>query len=224
LSARSADLLRKLLSVDSDEAESHATRESVSVQKVGADQVLESQDDGSGIRVHIPYFGVIKIARNGLSKEKVASIPAAGSSYQASPLKTTNTSTISDSNSTHGHHDGTVSFPPSTTDTRVSRINPSPSQVASFALAGLHEIVPSPIDATPLGANIAQVDPSHLATQGQLSSNVPPLDYEGYPELAACSDEWAFQGVDLAFFDSLMRNTAQEGDVNVDWANMGQVS
>ncbi|EHK96624.1 hypothetical protein M7I_7674 [Glarea lozoyensis 74030] len=41
----------------------------------------------------------------------------------------------------------------------------------------------------------------------------PMLDDRAYPGLAAGADEWAFQGVDLAFFDSLMGNTGDEGNV-----------
>jgi hypothetical protein len=33
----------------------------------------------------------------------------------------------------------------------------------------------------------------------------------GYPELAAGSEDWAFQGVDMAFFENIMRNVG--GDV-----------
>jgi len=36
------------------------------------------------------------------------------------------------------------------------------------------------------------------------------LQYEEYPDLTAAGEEWAFQGVDMAFFDSIMRSTIDE--------------
>jgi hypothetical protein len=42
-------------------------------------------------------------------------------------------------------------------------------------------------------------------------SNLSPLMRGGYPELAAGSEDWAFQGVDMAFFENIMRNVG--GDV-----------
>ncbi|KAE8369901.1 hypothetical protein BDV27DRAFT_104398 [Aspergillus caelatus] len=44
-----------------------------------------------------------------------------------------------------------------------------------------------------------------------LSLTPSPLAQGGYPELAAGSEDWAFQGVDMAFFESIMRNAG--GDI-----------
>ncbi|KAL2145260.1 hypothetical protein VTI28DRAFT_7628 [Corynascus sepedonium] len=63
-----------------------------------------------------------------------------------------------------------------------------------------------PISRRPLTANVAchpqEIEPPRLSHDGfQLSGQ------EGFPSITASVDEWAFQGVDMAFFDSLTRGT-----------------
>ena len=70
LSAQSANLLRRLLTIEVETADSypHCDR-MVSVQEAGTEAALPHQDGDAVVSVHIPYFGIIKIAREGISKE-----------------------------------------------------------------------------------------------------------------------------------------------------------
>ncbi|KAJ4298039.1 hypothetical protein N0V90_005938 [Kalmusia sp. IMI 367209] len=111
LSAQSAELLRRLLSIEINLANGRHGGEKVSVQEAGSGTMLQEKENDGSVSMHIPYFGIIKIARED------------------------HPSLI--------HH-------------------------------GLSD---------------------------------PTLQLDTYPEMTAAGEDWAFQGVDLAFFDSLMRST-----------------
>ncbi|KAF2630544.1 hypothetical protein BU25DRAFT_335593 [Macroventuria anomochaeta] len=143
LSAESADLLRRLLAVQAeslDEGGGFARR--VSVHDTAAEAGLpDTLLDDSVVSVHVPYFGVIKIAREGVSKQAPVDV-----------------STI-------------------TTRSQVTSDNTNLSE-SSF-----YEVLPT-----------------------------NPMQYEQTPELAAGGADWPFQGVDMAFFDSLMSTVGSQGN------------
>jgi hypothetical protein len=57
----------------------------------------------------------------------------------------------------------------------------------------------------------------------QLQNGLSELwQYGEYPELAAGAEYWAFQGVDAAFFESLMRSTGNERDKDAEWTSEGR--
>lgn len=64
----------------------------------------------------------------------------------------------------------------------------------------------SPVPAT--GASEAAL---HFEPQFQNGSSDTLLQHGEYPGLVADGEDWAFQGVDLAFFESLMRSARSEG-------------
>lgn len=74
LSAQSADLLRRLLSIESETAEGHCT-ESVSLHASESETV--EPDDGGVVRVKIPYIGIVRIAPKGAISKEVGRTQAA---------------------------------------------------------------------------------------------------------------------------------------------------
>ena len=208
LSAQSADLLGRLLAmvVESANGYPRCTR-SVSVQEAGTETALPDHDDDVVVSVHIPYFGVIKIAREGMSKE----VPGT----QAT-IATTNRS--------------------SRTSTEILHVEP---QIRPSGFAGRSRCPNSkamiPVDAgyghveaslmmpdtyarpraQPMTLSVPARGASDAALQFepqlQNGSYDPLLQHEEDPGLVAGGEDWAFQGVDLAFFESLMRSARNEG-------------
>jgi hypothetical protein len=197
LSAQSADLLRWLLANEVETADGHSNcARRVSVHETRIETALPDPDDDAIVRVHIPYFGIIKITREGVSKE----VPK------------------SQATATHSR---------STQSPVVDK--QSPSELAGASGYSTSEVM-SPADAgdghveAPLssstGAN--NVTTTYLTPQFQNDLSGSLWQHEEYPELAAVGADWAFQGVDMAFFDSLMGTAGNEGNKDHAECSTGQ--
>jgi hypothetical protein len=136
LSAESADLLRRLLAVQAETLDGGDLTRRVSVHETAPD----TTHDDSVVSVHVPYFGVIKIARECVSKQ-------------------------------------------------------------------------APVDVRTITCSQVTADNTNLPETAFYDGLVNPVQYEQYPELAAGGTDWPFQGVDKAFFDSLMSTVdSSQGD------------
>nr|L7X8G0.1 RecName: Full=Dehydrocurvularin biosynthesis regulator [Aspergillus terreus]AGC95322.1 CurR [Aspergillus terreus] len=182
LSAQSADLLKSLLAIDLEKGKGR-----VSVREAGSEGMLPQDGMGpeeeSVVRVHIPYFGIIRIAR-----EKQHATTASKPPVDRSP------SSNSDAQlrfSTLTHPSNALPLSPNTTS------NPLSFAVADAAAP--HEFT------TPFAHQQQQPCQPTFSNPG-LSLTPSPLMQGGYPDLAAGSEDWAFQRVDMAFFESIMRN------------------
>ncbi|KAG2412312.1 hypothetical protein HFD88_009869 [Aspergillus terreus] len=200
LSAQSADLLKALLAVDMENGTGR-----VSVREAGSEEMMlpegtsqeeEEEDagdkeDGDDVaRVHIPYFGIIRIAREVPTKR------------QAAPALPTVTTT---SNSEPQLHLSSLTMPPASLSTLTRSANNTPNPF-SFSVA---DTTASQFTA-PFAHPRHQPRPNPFSDPGR-SLEPSWLMQSGYPELAAGGEDWAFQGVDMAFFESIMRNVG--GDV-----------
>ncbi|OQE45892.1 hypothetical protein PENCOP_c001G00578 [Penicillium coprophilum] len=190
LSAQSADLLHKLLAIDSETADGVST-ESVSVQTPES-AVLQSKDNDSGIvLVQIPYFGTVRIARQGVASREMASAQPSLSNDQpyAPVISMYNTesseATVRDPSS--GRFDGNA-VPRSMTEADYNSVD---------SVDGL---------------------PAQLTSQYQDTVSNSFLQNYQDPGLTARVDDWAFQGVDMAFFDSIMRGL-DDGNDSETWDN-----
>ena len=194
LSAQSADLLGRLLTIEIETPDGYPRcAMMVSVQEAGTGTALHDQDDDAIGSVYIPYFGIIKIAREGISKE----IPK--------PQATTAT--------TH---------------------RPAQSQMVVEADCGHVEEISVMSDSyaksqeqpgtLPISAHGANDVATQFALQLQNGLPDPLLEDGEYPGLAAAGEDWAFQGVDLAFFESLMRSTGNEGNEGAIWPAVAETS
>ncbi|KAK3942576.1 hypothetical protein QBC46DRAFT_447767 [Diplogelasinospora grovesii] len=227
LSEKSADLLRRLLAIEADAAEGRQNYNAAPADNTGR------ENDGHTLRMYIPYFGIIKITREGaIYKESLkqgqspSSLPQ---QQQQQPL------------GVHAH------------DTSESVI---PGDVTvGLRAAGLGAAALPPIQATtgqdglPLPGTqaapqqryhksptqIQEAPPSQLAPQMQHVHHASPqqqpfaphypsyirdsLQQYQYPGLTASANDWAFQGVENAYFDNLLRVTGPEDvpGAGVDW-------
>jgi hypothetical protein len=143
----------------------------------------------------IPYFGVINIGPNGLHKQTSKHTPIW--KEPATPGST---------NVSLGQ-EAARQGPPYDFPAHVPRENNI-----------LDPVFPNgyvPHNVTGFGI-VQPQDP--MALDVTVQPDIPEqLDLPLYPELMASADDWAFQGVDLAFFDSLMRNNSfSSDDANMD--------
>lgn len=158
LSAQSADLLHKLLAIDSEAADGVST-ERVSVQTPESAVLQSSENDSGVVRVQIPYFGIVRVARQGVVSREMANAQSPSTAVRELGS---------------GRFDGNP-FPRSMTEedyNSIGSVNGPPAQLTS-----------------------------------RYQDTVPDTLLQNYqdPGLTAGVDDWAFQGVDMAFFDSIMR-------------------
>ncbi|PLB44870.1 hypothetical protein P170DRAFT_391292 [Aspergillus steynii IBT 23096] len=167
LSAQSADLLKALLAVDMEKGTGR-----VSVKEAGVGQDGMGQEDEEGeegvVRVHIPYFGIIRIVRE---------TPTTSGSDSQAQLRL--------SSLTHS-----------------SALTPSADNTPN-ALS--FDVADTAANEFPAPSAHQQQCQNTLSDPG-LFLTPSPLTQGGCPELAAGGEDWAFQGVDMAFFESIMRN------------------
>ena len=192
LSARSAELLRRLLTYEMKMADGTApVGATVSVQAVESEPTHAEEDISS---IYIPYFGLIKIVCGG---ENCKEWPR---TTEDQPERTHQHSILRSSSLTYVqaarlHETGgssSVTNSPWSPDTEPMR----------------------PINCGSLGPEpMLRSSDTQFAHAPELAPQFPGIlqhDYQ-YPELIAGAEDWAFQGVDLAFFDSLMSGV---GEVN----------
>ncbi|KAL1876260.1 hypothetical protein Daus18300_002888 [Diaporthe australafricana] len=196
LSARSASLLGQLLDIEIGPV--GANRVSVVETGTEAPQLDEDQDEDEDavVSVHIPYFGTIRIARAGISKEVFQPQAATEETTRSTRFSTSRTA---EAINTRPQMDSSgLPGPGSTPEIEVF----APSD-AGFDYLETSSIMAS--DAT--GARSAALR----------SGSSGPSSHQGdYHGLAAESEDWAFQGADWAFFENLMRNAGNE-DSTTGW-------
>lgn len=177
LSAQSADLLHKLLAIDSETVDGVST-DSVSVQTPESAALKSSENANGVVRVQIPYFGIVRIARQGVvSKEMANEQPPLSNGQPCVPvidIQNTESSEATVRDLGSGRFDGNAFFRSMTEadNNSIDSVNGQPAQLTS-------------------------------RYQDTVSETLMPI-YED-PGLTAGMDDWAFQGVDTAFFDSIMK-------------------
>ncbi|KAM3070354.1 hypothetical protein ACMFMG_010185 [Clarireedia jacksonii] len=190
LSAQSADLLRRLLAIEMDPTAEEICPRSVrrvSVEEPGI-EMPPDQDDDVAVSVHIPYFGVIKISREGMRKEvPEARIPTTTACASSGQVLSAGTRTYCPDILTSS---GDVLSIGTSADTQTDSIAPN-------------NILINP-------QNQHRESSTFITTATNDPVFSPSMQQGDYPELAAGAEDWAFQGVDLAFFESLMGNAGNE--------------
>jgi hypothetical protein len=197
ITKKSADLLRRLLDIEADAADgksSYSTR--------GATDDANFRNNGTNpegsLSIHIPYLGVVNIARE-------RSITRASSLGNVAPQsnETPRGSQI------QPFPTGSYLFPPITHASVVNKQLPDDLTTHN---------PPPPVDPPKLetghtsflpissGCELLQAQCPSLSN----SANIVLQSDMEFPPLAAGVDAWNFQGVDTAFFDALMRGTSSE--------------
>lgn len=206
LSEKSGDLLRRLLEIEADAAEGktyhpqsvcqlvndpdHATKHggNQAVQCMATethspggveDEPVAHQDEDGVLWMCIPYFGVIKITRDG------------GISKQPSRLDPSDTVLHSKSD-----HDRCAKGLRDAAATQQHDSGSSQNFGTDGSISGRGGAFPTP----PQGQQ-------HHGFAPQLPNAIEQAIHSeyAYPGLAAGADDWAFQGVDTAFFDSILK-------------------
>jgi hypothetical protein len=192
LSEKIADLIRRLLAIEEDAAAGQGAYRAQKSQErplaVGlGDKVhdneaeasgLSSGEDDSSLRISIPYFGIIKIAREGsISKELPVSVLT-----------------------------GRGCTPPSATlDNQLQRQETQRNVVASTG----DSLINVAINSTAQSVLLTQQQPQQQAgsvTELHTAVNNALIQQQYlFPGLTVGAEDWAFQGVDMAFFDNVMK-------------------
>lgn len=194
ITEKSARLVRRLLDIEAGAAEgSNYTARSVRED----DDVQESKEEGEGLRLHIPYLGVIKIARQGpISRESLQG-NAASRRYQTSQVELSQRAPFPASN------DGFSSLPnaPPTGEHHISYLNDigHGSTFSGNLLA---------LERPNAQLQSSKYEQSMLQYPSSSHNNIALQPPVGLLPIAAGVDDWAFQDVDIAFFDSLMRGAS----------------
>ena len=200
LSAQSADLLERLLAIEID-------AETVSVQETVTEAALRGPDRDQGdnvfVSVHIPYFGIIKIAREGMSKVVPGRQVTTPSPIVQNSTTTPSTDTMVEE--TQASASG-FSGPDRISNTGTEVVEPM--AISQQGISNSHSKTQSPcqlgVFSTPEPGDINDV--AEDFTPQPPASLEPFLEHGGDPGLTAGGEDWAFQGVDTAFFESLMRD------------------
>lgn len=152
LSIQTADILRKLATVESEAASGQSCRVEGSRQKADGADGMTTSEIGGVFKISIPHFGVINITREGVISRKAHRVPHGQAQEQDSS----------------GQSFGTDTF-----DSAAQEDDGQPFDDMS---------------------------------QNILNQTEPPF-------FSSDTNDWAFQGVDLAFFDTLMRGA----DDSTEW-------
>jgi hypothetical protein len=163
-SRKSADQLRWMLETESDTARGmgHSAHNTV----------CSLEEHYGELRLPIPYFGIIKIGREGITREGPSELNRLQSSSTDIPESV---------------HVANNIF-----SVAGNMLHQSPQPGSFLPVAD-----GQPVRASQMG--LASVNAEEEFQQQQLQ----------HPGLAASGNDWAFQGVDAAFFDSLMRGTVE---------------
>ena len=192
VTAKSASLIRRLFDIEADAAEG-----SNYTLRIVKEDDEEGQKEGEDLHLQIPYIGVIKIARQGHVPQEPWLRNATSPPHPASQVALSQTQTAGASD---------VAFATS------NRATPADGQPLIQQHGIAHGFTcPGPLPASELPSAQWQV-PAHQQTTLQDCNsrydNHAPQPSVGLPPIAAGVEDWAFQGVDMAFFDSLMRGTS----------------
>jgi hypothetical protein len=206
LGAKCVELLQHLLLVEADAAKGH----SYSAQHVPGVQGVQSnqEDECTVLFITIPYIGTIKITREGISSmDKPITKPITS----MSPSQTRDL----EGNITIGGI-GSVSM--------TKHSNQSSTNVPQAGLVD-HVNFDSLSSPSGQGPTQAQFGELHTVSNTEMLPNAVVGDdfmqqQDLYPSVAAGMNDWVFQGVDTAFFDSLMKSTSVhvgDGSGSADW-------
>ncbi|KAK3359671.1 hypothetical protein B0T25DRAFT_600824 [Lasiosphaeria hispida] len=206
LSQKSSELLRRLLAIEGDSA---AGRQNYSAESVAWPEAGNSEENV--LRVCVPYFGTVKIAPEGVITKE---IPRA--LYLCAELALG----MGNSDGDDGGNVTALNLPGVGPEALSDPIGGPPVFVQDRRP---DQEPPHGQAETPVGP--ASSDAQHTPFAPQFPAVVSEAAHQvAYPCLTAGVDDWAFQGVDMTFFNSIMRGigTAEDGaldDGDGDWGD-----
>ncbi|KAK0720100.1 hypothetical protein B0H67DRAFT_176248 [Lasiosphaeris hirsuta] len=207
LSEKSSELLRRLLAIEADAA---AGRQNYSAESVSWPEAGNSEENV--LRVCVPYFGTVKIAPEGVITKE---IPRA--LYLCAELALAG---IGNQDGDDGGNVTTLGLPGAGPEVLSDPIGEPPvfTQNQRPNQEPPQEQAQAPEAPTSSDTQHTPFTPQFPAI---VSEAAHPI---AYPGLTASVDDWAFQGVDMTFFNSIMRGigTTEDGaigDTDGDWGD-----
>ena len=200
-SNKSADLLRQVLAVEADAAMGASYR-----LGKGFDAVAAGDGDASTMQLWVPYIGLITIARDGEITRASSKPGGSGSSVPPSSNPAKDLHHQTEPAASYPDQRGLAAVLPAQAEVVFeSEECPSRSQSQAQGLERPAGSEPQPM----MGVDMSGGDrfETHLSGLGD-----SPAAQSLYPDLTAGPDQWAFQGVDMAFFDTLMRESNPHPD------------
>jgi hypothetical protein len=197
LAAKISSILRRLMAIEVDAANggSYCTSSTGEMIECG-----DEEEDDNALRICVPYFGTIKIERSGLSRSILPVTVTPDNDSAPSVLETPSDSAVTMS---------PALLPSRETDTPLTT-NAKPT-VVPYSVGVSNDWQAGP-------AHIGPLVPTPSMTQDRNAFKFPAVNQDMallVPGLAAGADDWALQGVDMAFFDSLIRGwAAPDGNLN----------
>ncbi|KAJ6171107.1 hypothetical protein N7470_000174 [Penicillium chermesinum] len=189
LSVQTADLLRRLMEVESEVASGQSCRVEGSDQKPPGDNEMRTTDNGGVLQISMPHFGSINITREGVVSKDSQRIPK------------------SQAQSMHGAKRNIPFDPEMGNKMPKKAMDRETTQSFTKRTDSLSRDIPAS----------TSTDPADFPAQGHQAFNdisqVPLQEVENNVNIWGV-DEWAFEGIDLAFFDTLMRGA---GEDTTDW-------
>lgn len=190
LSAESADLLRRLLTIDGDTTGS--TLRKVDVVQEPISTMVSQVENSPIVSVHIPYFGTIQVSREGINKE--ASKPGPALEPTRGPAKSAQSASLPDA-------------PVYSQNNTMLSAEGGTSVAAGYSHSNAHLRALATPD-----TDVTDLYGSQLFRQEQ------------YPGLVAVTEDWALQGVDAFFFESLTGGANNEGGKSTVWPTMVDIN
>lgn len=193
ITEKSALLIRRLLDIEADSEQGS----SYTARSVRGDDNVQEGKEGEELRLHIPYLGVIKIARQGPISRKPWLENTASRQHMASQVAFYHREPLAASD------DALAS---------LHRTSPTDEQTLSH-LYGMAQGSTSSGDLPASEQPNAQLqapgyEQSILQCPSSSQDNIALQPHAGLPPIVAGVDDWAFQGVDMAFFNGLMRGSS----------------
>ncbi|KAK4066312.1 transcriptional regulator family: Fungal Specific TF [Trichoderma aggressivum f. europaeum] len=200
LGARSAELLRRLLSIEAEAAGGH--RRSVDSVTVRLPATVEdpageaNEEMASVVSVYIPYFGTVKIAHGGIiSKETPTAQTHLADRVDQGQIQASQTD----------FSDDTVEVLKAWSNTPVNRNSNNSRQTDTDVRVGKPSVL------APSAGDYNNATQEISITEGFLQQEEDLLFTNG-------ADDWVYQSVDMARFDTLMRDVGDDaGEIPDRW-------
>ncbi|KAL7910615.1 hypothetical protein GGI35DRAFT_449210 [Trichoderma velutinum] len=194
LGARSAELLRQLLSIEAEAAGGHRRSvDSVTVRmSATADEPTEEVCEGkvSVVRVYIPYFGTVKITHGGIISEEMLSAQkhTANTAGQGS-IQVPETDFMDNPDGIVKTWSNTAADEKPSIDNLQTEADVRPGMFSAVA---------------PSIGDYSSTTQENSTTEGFQQQEEDLLFTTGI-------DDWVYQNIDVAFLDSLMRDVREDG-------------
>ncbi|KKO97935.1 hypothetical protein THAR02_09962 [Trichoderma harzianum] len=206
LGARSAELLRRLLSIEAEAAGGH--RRSVDSVNVRIPATVEdpadeeSEGKSSVVSVYIPYFGTVKITHGGIiSKETLTAQKHTADTADQGWIQASDPDAV----------DNTVESLKTWSNNSVDGNSGNGPQTDADVQAGKLSIV------APSAGDYSGTTRENIVTEGLLQREEDILFTNG-------ADDWVYQSVEMAFFDTLVRDIGDDrGEIPDRWEEQNEL-